>query len=90
MPQPQPEALHNQQYTITANAIIGTLPIVEGKKRKRGERGKDASGASRRSRPRRCMTCVANEGPNFNTCRSYGPRHMSVLPNVEEGRRHNV
>ena len=63
---PQPEALHNQQYTIVANSTIGTLPVAEGKKRKRGERGKDASSVFRRIR--HCTTCVANEGPHSSTC----------------------
>jgi hypothetical protein len=68
MPQPNSMALHNQQYTIVANSVIGTLTTNAGIKRRRGDRGKDAPDVHRLPRPRRCMNCVKNNGDNFATC----------------------
>mmetsp|Transcript_29129 Transcript_29129/g.49666 ORF Transcript_29129/g.49666 Transcript_29129/m.49666 type:complete len:1097 (+) Transcript_29129:786-4076(+) len=71
MPQPKPAAMHNQPYTIVANSLIGQIPASH-VKRKRGGRGKDKDGRQRRQR--RCLTCVAHEGPHFETCRGRWPR----------------
>ena len=71
MPQPNPAAMHNQPYTIVANSLIGQIPASQVSNRKRG-RGRDKEGTVRKRR--RCLTCVAQEGPHFETCRGRWPR----------------
>ena len=71
MPQPNPAAMHNQPYTIVANSLIGQIPASQVSNRKRG-RGRDKEGTVRKRR--RCLTCVAQEGPHFETCSGRWPR----------------
>jgi hypothetical protein len=74
MPQPQPAAMHNQPYTIVANSLIGQIPVSQVRNRGRGKRGKDKEETIRRPKQRRCLTCVAQEGPHFYTCKGRWPR----------------
>jgi hypothetical protein len=69
MPAIQPNAMHNDEYIVTAGTGVGNLPSPS-IKRKRGERGQDKN----RRRARRCGRCVENNGQHAEMCAGRGGR----------------